>query len=98
MSFGLGRNFCEKKPALCEKHTSQCEKKTNYVFLKHRVRLSASCDQKFLCVKKILSCMIKQLSPNLYRKSLLLLALRRSESSQGYLSIGLEELHYLESL
>jgi hypothetical protein len=25
--FGLGRNLCEKKPALCEKHTSQCEKK-----------------------------------------------------------------------
>jgi hypothetical protein len=42
--FGLGRNFCDKKPALSEK---QCEKKTNYVFLKNRVRVSASCDQKF---------------------------------------------------
>jgi hypothetical protein len=53
--FELDRNLCEKKPALCEKHTSQCEKKTNYVFLKHRVRLSASCDQKFfLCDKAII--------------------------------------------
>jgi hypothetical protein len=55
--FELGRNLCEKKLALCEKHTSQCEKKTNYVFLKHRVRLSASCDQKFfLCEKNTFLC------------------------------------------
>jgi hypothetical protein len=57
MSFELGRNLCEKKHALCEKQTSQCEKNTNYVFLKHRVRLSASCDQKlFLCEKNSLLC------------------------------------------
>jgi hypothetical protein len=43
--FELDRNLCEKKPALCEKHTSQFEKKINYVFLKHRVRLSASCEK-----------------------------------------------------
>jgi hypothetical protein len=55
--FGLGRNLCEKKLALCEKHTSQCEKTTKYVFLKHRVRLSASCDQKFfLCEKNTFLC------------------------------------------